>query len=141
MPKITIELGEERELSHCECCGNVTRSVHGFLYKDNDAYAVYFASWTDNHKERVVTIAIGLGEWGDNATEEDRFSVGLNAWSVAEQKNFAVIEPSDSPWGATKFIGRMMSRDSVLASPEKEEFFHVAEHIVNDDPRIKLVLE
>jgi hypothetical protein len=134
--RITIELGEAKEPTYCECCGNKTLTVHGFVYNNNDAHAVYFASWTIGHMEKGVTIAIGLGEWGDGASLSQRRSVGLECRTTEEQIQFAVIDPEQSPWGCSEFLGRMLHRDAALKDVEIKEFFHIAEHLVHDDPRI-----
>jgi hypothetical protein len=134
--RITIEPGEAKEPTYCECCGNKTLTVHGFVYNNNDAYAVYFASWTIGHLERGVTMAIGLGQWGEGATPNQRRSVSLECRTTEEQIQFAVIDPGQSPLGRTEFLGRMLPRDAALKDAEIKEFFHIAEHVVHDDPRI-----
>ena len=136
MTKITIEPGEAKEPTYCECCGNKTETVHGFVYNNNDAFAVYFASWTIGHSSKAVTIAIGLGDWGEGATPKQRHSIGLECRTTEDQIQFAVIDPEQSPWGRTEFIGRMLPRQEALKDSAIKKFFHIAEHVIHDDPRI-----
>ncbi len=103
MAKITIEPGEAKESTYCECCGNKTETVYGFVYNNNDAYAVYFASWTIGHLERGVTMAIGLGGWAEGGIPDQRRSVGFECRTTEDQIQFAVIDPEQSLWGAQNF--------------------------------------
>ena len=136
MSTITIELGEQKEPTYCECCGNKNETVHGFVYNNNDAYAVYFASWTVSHLERGVTMAIGIGEWGEEAIPTQRFSVGIECRTTKDQIQFAIIDPEQSPWGRTEFLGRMLSREAALNHSSIKDIFNIAEHVVHDDTRI-----
>jgi hypothetical protein len=134
--RISIEPGKAKEPTYCECCGNKTLTVHGFVYNNNNAYAVYLACWTVGHPERGVAMAIGLGEWGEGASPDQRRSVGLECRTTDNQIQFAVIDPEQSPWGRTEFLGRMLPRDTALKDAEIKEFFHIAEHVVQEDPRV-----
>ncbi len=137
----TLELGQEKPPSTCECCGNLLRSVHGFIYKSMDAYAVYLACWTEGHTESGVSLAIGLGEWNDDAGPEQRTSVGLECRASNNQYLFSILEPMDSPWSKTKFIGQMMTREQTLKSELKDDFLAVAEFITLNDARLSRGLE
>src|SRR5437868_558522 len=114
MGEISLELGGSSEPYLCPCCNQVSQTIWGFVYEDGDAHAVYYAGWTLGHKHEGVTIAIGLGEWGDDTGPEGRYSVGLEARTTDSDILFAVIDPDRSPWGNTEFIGRMLSRDEAL---------------------------
>jgi len=140
MAKITIEQGPEQEPKYCTCCGNKTLTVHGFVYNDNNAYAVYFASWTLGHRERGVSMAIGLGEWGDGSSPEKRRSMGLECRTTGDQYQFVVIEPEQSPWGKSEFLGRMLPREKALDDIQIKEFFQIADHIIQEDPRVRAFL-
>lgn len=137
----TLELGKEKPTSFCECCENVVENVHGFVYKNMDAYAVYLASWTRGHGEEGVSLAVGLGEWGENATSEQRTSLGLEIRNSGEQYTFGILEPSSSPWGKTAFIGQMLTREQALRSGLKDDFFEVTEYIILNDARLLRDLE
>lgn len=57
---------EPPEHSLCECCGKTTTRLTRFVYKNDDAYAVYYANFTPQHPEKVLRGLISLGEWGDD---------------------------------------------------------------------------
>ena len=50
---IEIELTEPNK-STCECCGGITTSLTRFVYKDGDAFAIYYVTFSDNHPESAV---------------------------------------------------------------------------------------
>jgi len=54
---------EEPRRSSCQCCGKETTSLTRFVYKDDDAFGVYYAQFTDGHAEKRLSGIIGLGEW------------------------------------------------------------------------------
>lgn len=136
MTVVTLELGDEHEPTTCSCCGNTTRTVHGFVYADGDAHAVYFATWTQGHVEKGVVMAVGVGEWGEGASPGRRRSVGLECRLGADQVQFTLTDPEQSPWGRTEFLGQMLSREAALKDPALPEIFHIAEHVVTDDARV-----
>ena len=140
MAKITIEQGPEEDPKRCACCGNKTLTVHGFVYRDNNAHAVYFASWTIGHSERGVAMAIGLGEWGDGSSPETRRSIGLECRTTDDKFQFMIIDPGQSPWGKSEFLGRMLPREKALTDLQIDDFFQIADHIVQEDPRVRAFL-
>jgi hypothetical protein len=138
--KIEIEPGDGGTSAICECCGRRAPSVVGFVYDDGAASAVYYAGWTEGHR-RGVSLIIGVGEWGDEATPADRRSFGLRCWAEGGDVNFEVQEPAASRYGDNTYLGAMLSRSAALADPEIGRIFHVAEHITEDDPRVRAALE
>ena len=112
----------------------------GFVYDDGNAFAAYYAGWTEGHR-RGVSLVIGIGEWGDDAAPEDRRSFGLRCWVEGDDLNFEVQEPAASRYGENTALGRMLSRSAALADPQLAEVFDVAEHIAEDDPRVRAALE
>ena len=60
-----LELGDTGEMAPCDCCGAKSRTAHGFVYRGGDAYAVYYAGWSDGPPGRGVSLAIAVGEWAE----------------------------------------------------------------------------
>ena len=138
---LQLEAGEADRPTRCDCCGRVSRTVHGFIYKDGDAYAVYYAGWSEGHPDRGVTMAIAVGEWTDDSTTSDRVSVGIESRSTASEIQFSVLEPEQSPWGHTELLGAMLARPKALAHPVLPEIFEVAEYVVAHDERVASFLD
>lgn len=136
-----LEIGENCESSICHCCGRESYIGHGFIFKDGDAYAVYYAGWVPSHSEKKVSFAIAIGEWDDSSTVEDRTCFGLEAYEEKEEILFKIIEPADSPWNTTELLGKMISRDDALNNPLIKEVFDIVEHIIRNHDSIKKYLK
>ena len=141
MTTLRLETADENNATQCACCGARSRSVHGFVYRDDDAYAVYYAGWSDGHPGRGVSIAIAVGEWSEGSSSADRTSVGIRAKPTRNSVEFTVLSPNESPWGDTPLFGKMMERERALAHPKLKEVLHVVEHVVRGDARVRDFLD
>lgn len=132
---LTIEFEDPTE-STCECCGNVTVRLTRFVYRDGDAYAVYYAQYTAGHEEKRLSGLIGLGEWGEGATPEQRIAFPFQIWT--DDKNFIVrlVNAEDSPWSHVTFLGRILNREGALKHEWIKEVFDITDQMVANDPVI-----
>lgn len=125
-----IEVGEDKNASICHCCGKKSCVGHGFVYEDNEPYAVYYVGWSDTHIEKKVTIALAIGEWDDDSTTNDRTCFGIEAYADKNKILFRVIEPTESPWANTDLLGKMLSRNHSLAHTLLEKVFFIVKRIL-----------
>ena len=133
---LRIEFEPPRK-SECDCCGNTTVSLTRFVYKDNDAYAVYYAAFTAGHTEKVVSGLIGLGEWADDEVgPEARLAFPFEIRATDEQFQVGMVDASSSPWSDVEFLGRLLDRDEALQHEWISEVFHITDHMVSDDPEV-----
>jgi len=140
VPEYSVEIGENSEPSTCYCCGQKSEIGHGFVYKDRDARAVYYAGWAANHSDKKITIALAVGEWSDDSTSADRTCFGLEAYEGDKDILFSVIDAENSPWTDTDLLGKMLSRKDALKHPLLKEVFVIAEHIVRNHNAINKYL-
>lgn len=139
--ELTLEIGPQEPGTVCACCGKLSTTVHGFVYRSGDAFAVYYAAWSQQHPERGVMMAIATGEWEENSGPEDRTSIGLEVRPTATEIQFTIVGPGQSPWGETSLFGKMLTIDRAKASPALKSTLEVAELIVRHDPRVRAALE
>lgn len=137
---ISIEF-EEPSKEKCDCCGGITTRLTRFVYKDGDAFAIYYAIFSDNHPDTEIKVAIGMGEWGDEASPEDRRAFALAIRDGGTQYEVMVVDANESPWHDATFIGQMLNREDALKHPWIEEVFHISDHILEDDPEVKAHFE
>jgi hypothetical protein len=137
MSSYDIEIGEESNPSSCHCCDKKSCTGHGFVYKDGDAYAVYYAGWSDSHSEKKMSLALAVGEWNDNSTSDDRTCFGLEAYEAENDVLFRVIEPQESPWPETDLMGTMISREQGLSHSQLSEVFTIAEEVLRSHAAIR----
>ena len=130
MASYDIEVGENKNASTCHCCGKKSCVGHGFVYKNDDAYAVYYAGWSDAHPAKKVSIALALGGWDGGSTIDDRTCFGVEASEGKDEILFRVIEPDESPWPDTDLLGPMLTRNQGLSHPLLKEVFVIAENVL-----------
>lgn len=54
----------DAEISKCECCGGTTTRLTRFVTQDGDAFAFYYAAFSEKHPENGVIGVISIGECG-----------------------------------------------------------------------------
>jgi hypothetical protein len=133
---LRIEFEEPRDQGPCPCCGGKTTSLTRFVYKDGDAHAVYLASYSDNHPEKLVSVAAGIGGWGDGTTPSDRVAFALQLQLAGENFAVTVVDGDSSAWSNAAFLGRSLSRSEALAHPLIKEAYHLTDHMVVEDRAI-----
>ncbi|MGI9204459.1 MAG: hypothetical protein ACR2Q3_10640 [Woeseiaceae bacterium] len=108
-----------------------------FVYQDGDAFAVYYAAFTDGHSEKSLNGLVGLGEWGDDdAGSDTRRAFPFRIWLDGENFKVGLTDASESPWSDVAFMGRILDRDEALADEWIKDVFHITDHMVSEDPDI-----
>jgi hypothetical protein len=134
--ELALEMGPQDLGIECDCCGVRSTTVHGFVYQRGNAFAVYYAGWSQKHPDRGVTLAIATGEWGEGSSPADRVSIGLKARSSEDEIQFTVLTADESPWGDTPMFGKMLQRKEALSHPRLAQTFAIADLIVDKDERV-----
>lgn len=123
--------------SVCACCGGSTVALTRFVKKGEDAWAVYYAYFTDSHPERGLIGLISLGTWGTDDVPSDRVAFGFEMWTNDESYQIGIIDAEKTPWGNAKIIGAKLTRGDALAHPWLEDVFHLTDHIADEDKEIR----
>lgn len=127
----------------CECCNKPVKRVWGFMNKDGRAYAVYYALLAGHEDdERRVGLTVSVGKWweDDPASVVSRHWCHMQARTQAGKAVLRVEEPAESnqyPWPGG---GQPMTREEMLASDLRDEFFAVADFVNVEDPAINTYL-
>ncbi len=137
---LNIEIGEDYKQAVCSCCGRSSKTGHGFIYKNGNAYAVYYVGWSDAHLDRKVSLAIAIGAWDDSSTPADRTCFGIDAYEGENEFLFKVIEPNNSPWAETDLLGKMTSREKALNHHLLQDAFVIAEAVIREHKAIRQYL-
>jgi hypothetical protein len=144
MPAITIELDDGVRVKTCAQCGMQYPLVHGFLYRDGNAWAVYWAElYKDhpNHPEPRVVLIIALGDdWSEGADPAKRAWAQLEAWphEDSDEIEMAFTDPQGSL--DTTTFGRSLSREMVLTHPLKDLFLAAADEVIYRDTRVSALM-
>jgi len=138
---LTIELGDPIEPRACDDCGSQTQTLVRFVYRDGNAYAIYYVRFSPTHPEHPVKLAVGLGEWSEDSGPDGRQSFALDLRVTESRYEVMVTDAADSPWANASVLGPMLNRAEALAHPRIQEVFHVTDHMVLEDPDLKEHLE
>jgi len=134
---LSIEPAAEVQQRICQDCGRPFSTVHGFIYEDGDAYAVYHALLQTEHPSTQVGLALSLGSWEEGATGSDRQRIGLRVWREGSESKMHVENAEESGWGHSDAFGTMLDRDQVLQGVLRDEAFRATEFVVEHDDRIR----
>ena len=130
-------------MSSCSCCGGTTTRLTRYVYRDGDAFAIYYAAFSDNHEPRVVRTIISIGSWGGSDVDDvpsDRVAFAMDIYSRPENFEVSVIDGSASLWADVELLGRKLDREQALAHPWIKDAFHVTDHMVTEDEPLKTFL-
>jgi len=139
MSDLRIEPGTSDD-TVCACCGDRSRIVRGFVYRDGDAAAMYLVHWTLGHvPEHGAHVDLFLGIWGDGTTPSDRSVVSLEFRRTASGPAFMVIDATDRPAGKGG-LGRPLKREAVIGTALARHAFDVVDAIWAQDDRIREIV-
>lgn len=122
---------------HCDCCGNVSRTVWGTVHDGKATLAAYWMHWTVGHlSEPGANLDLVLGQWGDSATSADRFGVSLvHRQQTNGSPALMVLDAADRPMSKGNLATVFLSRDEVIGTPIAAQVFSLVDAIYEQDGR------
>jgi len=140
MSNYSLEASEYLYRLTCECCGTEKNRVWGFILKDGDANAVYYALLNVAEDNPRIGLTLSVGPWWEGTEPSQRSWVHLNVWSEDDGIHMNIRDPKESnfyPWekGGVSLTGEEAKLSSVL-----EEIWSVADFIVGADPAVSSYL-
>ena len=127
----------------CPRCGAAFESVIGVLYEDENAIAIYRADLFDHfHRdaEPRVVLSIAVGDWQDGTDHSDRCSAAIEAWAEGDRVRMAFSDRAGSPWQELEVVSWQLTSQEAEASPLREAFLRLADHVACNDRRLRRVL-
>jgi hypothetical protein len=127
----------------CGKCGAPYESVIGVLYEDDAAIAIYRADIFDHfHRdpEPRVVLSIAVGDWQDGTDHTDRCSAAIEAWAEGARVRMAFSDRAGSPWKDLDVVSWQLSSKEAEASPLREAFLQLADHVACNDRRLRRAL-
>ena len=135
---------EREDALPCPHCGGQVRRVYGELLGSENGKSqrlgVYSADYCISRCGPGVLVAIGAQEPDDSDAPRGKVTVSLRVWPTDREFQVQVLEAEESPWRASGALGLVLGREEALIHPLKEWFFHAADHVVQDDPRVRVHL-
>lgn len=130
--KYEIEMSDP-SASHCECCGGLTVRLTRFVFRDGDAFAVYYARYSNNHPENLVDFLVSIGEWGEGSRPDQRASFFCRVRPANGSYEVMLGDAAESAWGEAEIIGQKLSREQALRHPLKATAFEVLDQAFETD--------
>jgi hypothetical protein len=142
-PGLRLEHDDQVTDGVCTRCGAPYESVIGVLYEDEEAIAIYRADLFDHfHRDpgpRAI-LSIAVGEWQDGTDHTDRCSAAIEAWAEGDRVRMAFSDRAGSPWRDLDVVSWQLSSKEAEASPLREAFLRLADHVARHDRRLRRVL-
>ncbi len=113
--------------------GGRSHTVHGFLYREGDAYAVYHALLQREHPSTVVDLALTFGSWDEEATASDRTRVGIRTWPDEDELKLHIATVEECLLGRLGDFRTVADRSDVLGTPTERDAMLAAEFVVAQD--------
>ncbi len=133
---------EPVETSICGCCGKTTTRLIRWVIENDEAFAMYYAAFSNGHPESGVTGIASFGEWrADGYIPESRVALAFQLRPGEEEIRVEITDAAESPWANAKLIGQKLSRESALESVWLKDLFRITDQMVSDDPAIKEFFE
>ncbi|MEX0300874.1 MAG: hypothetical protein AB3N24_00485 [Leisingera sp.] len=122
----------------CECCGNETRLVWGFVHAPAGTVASYYVHWTagaglDRHPANYDFI---IGLWGEDASPADRVAVSMVHFENEKGPGVMVIDASGRPSASSDLAASVLDRESVVGTEVAATAFAIFDAVCLQDPRI-----
>ena len=143
MPKYELELGPKVINITCECCNQQVKRVWGFVSKDGWAHSVYYALLAGHaDDDRRVGFTVSIGQWWKDDAESVSARRWCHVWARCQEEQFRLLvgEPEESNFHPWKTGGQPMTREEMLASALRHEFFEVLDFVNVEDPAINSYL-
>ena len=124
----------------CYHCGHPFKSVHGFIKKDDGAYSIYFSTLQTGHDAIDAGLTVSIGKWWDDSDSAvaARSWVYMRIWPSESGSGFEIRieEPEQSRHVNLKILGNKLAADEARTSPLLNDFFAVADYVIDNDPAV-----
>lgn len=129
----------ERQVRNNTCpeCGADYTTVNGFVRRDGNARAAYFAACHKHQGVKEVWIDVILGTWGQDRPD-DHVTFGCRVGPVEGQvEPAATLVAAASVLPSDPLFGRKLSREEALPHPWLKEYWQVVDYLLLNDPTIR----
>jgi hypothetical protein len=127
----------EPSMSRCECCGGLTVRLTRFVTRNEDAFAIYYAAYSNNHPDGELAMLVALGEWAEDSDPAQRAAFFCRVRVVDGSYQVMLGDAAESPWRDAAVVGQKLSRAEALVHPWKATAFEVLDEAFEQDPSLK----
>lgn len=122
-----------RRQGQCGECDELHDKSIGFVLRDGDATAVYYASWSPHHGEAHVETV--LGSWDDEAGYPDHVTFGCRiGFRDGLDGPQCSLVPGGVTLGDKLIFGQKLTRDQALVHPWIDLHWELVDWLTDHDP-------
>ena len=140
MSDCSLETSEYFYRLTCECCGTEKNRVWGFVSKQGDAHAVYYALLNVTEESPRVGLTLSVGPWWDDTEPSQRSWVHIDIRAEGDKNQSVIRDPKESNFYPWKEGGTPLSPEQAGRSTAIEEIRSVANYIVETDVTVSSYL-
>jgi hypothetical protein len=131
-----IELAEH-SISTCNCCGGLSVRLTRFVYLHGNAFATYYATYSNKHPDNELAMLVSLGELGENSATTQRAAFYYRVRPANDSYEVMIGDAAQSAWRDADIVGEKLSRESALRHPWKARALEVLDEAVLHDPSLQ----
>jgi hypothetical protein len=120
-------------ISRCDCCAGLTVRLTRFVHRDGDAFAIYYAAYSNNHPDNELAMLVSLGEWGEDSEPRQRAAFYCRVRPTEDSYEVMLADAAQSRWGDVEIIGEKLTREAALRHPWKATAFEVLDEAFVQD--------
>jgi hypothetical protein len=121
MDDLRVEPTGESDPTYCECCGNESRTVWGYVYRGPDALAAYFVQWTRGSPKHPPNFDFLVGTWGDDSISDKKLISLVFHPTHEAGGSFMVIDAAARPAAKSSLCSQALSREEVVLDSDLME--------------------
>lgn len=135
-PHFDVEMLEESR-GFCDCCGQESRCVWGFVHDEDCTRAAYYMHWTIGHlSETGANFDLILGPWGGGTSADDRVLVSMvHRQQPDGSPQLMVIDAAERLDRRAELVGNALARSDVIGTPLAQQVFALVDAIYEQDDR------
>jgi hypothetical protein len=137
-PELALEFepDNQADFGPCPDCGQNTKRVWGYVYREEAATAAYFVEWTPTHPQKDAAFDLILGKWGEAAGSGERRAVSVAFRVLDTGPSFMVQDASVRRVASSPLVSGTLDRNDVVGKPIASTVFEICDLIYLADPRI-----
>lgn len=121
----------------CDCCGGLTVRLTRFVHRDGDAFAIYYAAYSNNHPQHELAMLVSLGEWGEDSDPTQRTAFYCRVRPTADSYEVMLGDAGQSAWGDVDLVGTKLTREQALQHPWKHTAFELLDEAFLKDRSLR----
>ena len=98
----------EPSASRCDCCGGLTVRLTRFVHRNGDAFAIYYAAYSNNHPDDELAMLVSLGEWGEDSDPSRRTAFYCRVRPTTDSYEVMLGDAAQSAWGDASIVGKKL---------------------------------